>query len=50
MQTFLTILSWVMLGMSIFGFARLVYYEKWGRAFVSSVLAGISLYIMLFFR
>ena len=49
MEIMLKVLSWVMMLMSVFGFARLVYYEKWGRAFVASILAGISLYIMLFF-
>jgi hypothetical protein len=50
LNTFLTVLNWVMLGLSIFGFARLIYYEKWWRAALASVLAGISLYMMLFFR
>lgn len=48
MQTFFVILNWVMLILSILGFAKLIYDERWGRAAISSVLAGISLYMMLF--
>ena len=47
-ELFAKALSWGMLAISIFGFARLMYYEKWGRALFASVLSGISLYMMIF--
>ena len=47
-QKLLTALNWAMLIMSITGFARLIYLERWGRAFIASILAGVSLYTMLF--
>jgi hypothetical protein len=49
MNTLFGILNWTMLILSILGFAKLLYDERWGRAAIASVLTGISLYMMLFF-
>jgi len=38
-----------MLIVSIIGFGRLLYNERWVRAAVASVLTGIALYTMIFF-
>ena len=39
----------VLLVLSILGFAKLLYEERWGRAAIASILTGIALYTAIFF-
>ena len=48
LNIFLLVLSWVMLIVSIWGFANLLYNEQWCRAAISSVLTGVSMYMIIF--
>ena len=49
LDAFIKVFNWVMLIVSIIGFGRLLYNERWVRAAVASVLTGIALYTMIFF-
>lgn len=49
MYVFIKVLSWIMLAVSIVGFGKLIYDERWARAAVASILTGITLYMMIFF-